>query len=282
MKLFLTKGLLLLSSVLLLNSCKKEKLVFRAKPQILVSGGGTLAVINGIADAAIVADTTLRLVYTVSAEESIKSLTQTVKGVAKDIPDAVGKKVYTVNVDVPVSLTNAGAVKVTMFVTDNNGLIRLEENLVTVRLRVALTPPKNLKLYSDILIGGYNADPPSRMDLDLGNRVSGGSVSPVTIPLIDLAFNEGVFMNNDGSGRWPSGMGSMFATTNITELQFNNMSTDITIQSLSISKVANLDIKPLVGKVIYFETNLGNKGVLFVKKYDTGKDEIVFDYKVTQ
>jgi hypothetical protein len=60
------------------------------------------------------------------------------------------------------------------------------------------------------------------------------------------------------------------------------MVNDLPIQSLSLTKVGSLDIRPLVGKVVYFETNLGNKGVIHVKGYDAATDDVTFDYKITQ
>jgi hypothetical protein len=278
---------LILFCTLAFWGCKKETTVFRVKPKIVVSGAGGLSLVSGVVDAAIIGDTTVRLVYTIAAEETIKTITQTINGVNRNITDVEGKKTYTLNIDVPLSLSDLTPIKVGVFVTDNNSLINLVENSITIRKRIVIVAPKNLTLYSNAMLAGWSGSGQSaaRMDLDLGKGYSNGTINGnlTLVPLIDIFMDNGKFFNNDVpySTRWPNGMGSKFSATTVSEAAFNSMTTDLPIQLLNLNLVDDLVVTGLAGKVIYFQTSLGNKGLMLIKTYDASLDEMAFDIKVT-
>jgi hypothetical protein len=271
----------LIASIFLEFGCKKEIFIKRTRPQIIVEAD-PFGVLDGKINAAIEKDTAISVKYTIVTEESIGTLKQTIAGVDSTIISAQGQKTFTYTMRVPLKYNSPGQILIKMFVSDNNNQLLLVENFVVVTKKDLGATARPFILYPSKLLGGDISAAASRINLDKGSPHGGGAINadPALIPLIDLFYNEGKIRNNDGSGRWPSSMGSKFATTTFTEAEFNSMKDDSRISSTT-GNIDELIVSTLVGKVVYFQTSLGNKGLILIKNYNAGNDEITIDIKVT-
>lgn len=260
------------------TSCSEEDDPVPDAPQISITAPG-LTVTGGGLDLGVTQDTTLIVSYTVDAPGVIQSLEHSIDGVSEPVSAAIGQNSYTrqLVLDVPFEDTE---IVVQVSLTDEHNQTASQSLTVGVE---ALVPPAIPLTENQLITMGGSTSPThfSRWDLDrpkgFGYWGLQGNDSD-QIPTIDSYYTTLSLGDTDlGQGQFEES-GAKFVITEFSRQDYLDMEDDSQLQGLEIDETYLQFIE--VGQVIAFKTNLDKLGVMYIKEYYEGTDDVDIEIKL--
>jgi len=168
------------------------------------------------------------------------------------------------------------ATKFSVKVTDENG--QATSAVVSISLRKS-----NIYSYPGCMLGGWDSNYGSCLDVDTGIAYGGSAVeNPTLRPLVDVFFDDSKLGNVDldsmyyGYNRL-SDSGIRYAKTTFTSASFDAMKVDDYFKDL----VATLPIITIkLNDVVFFKAKSGKKGLLRVSVLTFPTGDLVLDEKI--
>lgn len=276
----LTKSLaamLMVGLFFVITSCSEDEPVPDG-PQISITAPG-LTVSGGSLDLGVTQDTTLIVSYTVDAPGVIQTLEHSVDGVSEAVSAAIGQNTYTRQVVLEVPYENTEIV-VQVSTTDEHSQTASQSLTVAVE---AIVPPAIPLTENQLITMGGSSSPThfSRWDLDrpkgFGYWGLQGNDSD-QIPTIDSYYTTLSLGDTDlGQGQFEES-GAKFLITEFSRQDYLDMEDDAQLQDLEIEETYLQFIE--VGQVIAFRTNLDKLGVMYIKEYYEGTDDLDIEIKL--
>ncbi len=165
-------------------------------------------------------------------------------------------------------------------VTDKNGN-SASSSVYTITVRQS-----NIISYLNVPMGGWNSNYGSALDADTGTPYGSSQLGTVG-SIVDIFFDNSELASHDldavdfypedySGARFPE-TGTTFATTTISSSDFDGITNDELFSSMQ-GTVSVIQIKQ--GDVIFFQTNIGRKGLLRVKSLTDPLGDLIVDLKV--
>lgn len=258
--------------------CDKEDPI-PAGPEVSISVPG-LTITDGVVDVAVTEDSIVTISYSVDALGLIEELIQTVDGTSETVSAAEGDDSYTKQVVVNVPYEDT-SIEVEVMVTDMHDQSTTES--ITIQVEAIIPPATPFTEVMEITMGG-NSSPSefSRWDLDIPMGYSGWALRNTDqdkVESVDIFYTNLSFRDNDDNNMFgDDGTGGYFVKTEFTKEDFDAMEDDGMLRDMEIDQTLVQDLE--VGDVVAFVTDLDKKGVLYMKEYIEGTDDMVMEIKL--
>ncbi|WP_236974580.1 hypothetical protein [Membranihabitans maritimus] len=265
--------------IFIISSCDKEDPV-PSGPEVSVNAPG-YTINSGSFNIGVTKDSTVILIYSVDAPGIIEELNQTVDGVNESITGALGETSYSKQLVVDLPYEDK-TIDVEIEVVDEHD----QSSSASVSIVVeAIVPPAIPLTENQLITMGGSSSPShfSRWDLDRPKGygywdLEGDNAGQIltmdsyytTLSLGDSDLGQEQFVES----------GAKFVITDFTAEEYHNMENDLLLQDLEIEENYLQNIE--VGQVIAFITNLDKLGVLYIKEYYDGTDDIDVEIKLQE